>query len=924
MSGKRKKRSTQVSSRRRFLQTVGAGIPTLKLLAQETNAEGSRGTEATVMPHSAKFLPIDLSAYFSASPRDFGPRAHAQKGTKGIIRGLSGCGRDGLIRTPAGQQTYRGIPFLLGPEGLSEKRWIVLSTRGGSGSIREVEIPLRQKASFFCLSSFCDWDENEEAPSSDPELAMEKIGQLLGEAALVFEDGSHERLPIRRRFEVNSPSIMWGRSSFSSLPHLEDVAANIVDPLHNGLQWGVLQTRIMSAPGAISPDGLSVATLWICALGNPYPERTVRNLRLEGSAADPLVVCGLTLFRGSENPLRYSRLALYRLTLPRMSAGPEEWKVSVDLGVLSRTFVPDEFHSQAWLSSESKGLGGHSVIPPRTRYLCAELAASPEATLTLQDRKTGKKYLFELGKVHPGQKLEGQPSRSRIEILEVEKVWLHGKVFDQATKRPTSVRLAFRSKEGRYIPPYGHRTDVNDSFLQDYGADAKLMDTCFAYVDGTFQIELPVGEVYLEMTKGFEYEAVRSKLQIKPDQREINLEIERLANFRSDGWVTADTHVHFLSPSTAVFEGQAEGLNLINLLASQWGDLFTNVGDFFQGPLTSQDGETIVQVGTENRQHILGHLGLLGDYHSPIYPMCASGPQESFFGDPVWTSLAEWAERCRKQGDLTIAAHFPFPAAEVAADIVLDKIDAVELRPLYGDDFNNPHFTDWYRCLNCGYRLPAVTGTDKMGAYMPVGATRTYAYLGAEEFNFATWSRAVRAGNTFISSGPLLLFQADGHTPGGEITLGAGGCEVEVSAQAKSFVPFHKLEIIYNGRVVASHEEPNGIRDLTLKDKVRVPGPGWLAARCASRLGPTTNWSLHVLAHTSPIYMHMPGQSLFSPKAAAYLLTLIDASQTWLETLATRPDPERFEKVRKVFLDARERLHKRLHESGAGHGSHRH
>lgn len=31
------------------------------------------------------------------------------------------------------------------------------------------------------------------------------------------------------------------------------------------------------------------------------------------------------------------------------------------------------------------------------------------------------------------------------------------------------------------------------------------MDTFFAYIDGTFQVELPVGEVYVEITKRFEY-----------------------------------------------------------------------------------------------------------------------------------------------------------------------------------------------------------------------------------------------------------------------------------------------------------------------------------------------------------------------------------------------------------------------------------
>ena len=95
--------------------------------------------------------------------------------------------------------------------------------------------------------------------------------------------------------------------------------------------------------------------------------------------------------------------------------------------------------------------------------------------------------------------------------------------------------------------------------------------------------------------------------------------------------MTADTHVHFLSPATALLEGAAEGVNVINLLASQWGELVTNAGDF-DGRTTwgSQeaggDGEYLVRVGTENRQHVLGHISLLG-YDGPmITPLTTAGP----------------------------------------------------------------------------------------------------------------------------------------------------------------------------------------------------------------------------------------------------------------------------------------------------------
>ena len=145
------------------------------------------------------------------------------------------------------------------------------------------------------------------------------------------------------------------------------------------------------------------------------------------------------------------------------------------------------------------------------------------------------------------------------------------------------------------------------------------------------------------------------------------------------------------------------------------------------------------------------------------------------------------------------------------------------------------------------------------------------------------------------------------------------GVQICQLVEAKSFVPFHRLEVVLNGKLVASREDPAGTREMILSEKVRVTGPGWLAARCASKLGPTTAWSLGIQAHTSPVYLRVPGQDLFSAPAVAYMLTLIEGAETWVESLATRPDPESLARVRKVFAEARERLHRRLHEHGIAH-----
>jgi hypothetical protein len=904
------KEPSRDQTRRTFLQAVGAGVPTLTILLRGTTSESDGPSESSSEKAGQKFTPVDLQSYFNTSSVDFGPREKA--------KGLTGeSGNDGLIRMPGGNQTFRGIPFRLGRQGIHDKSWLVLSTSPGSKATPNVEIPLAHRANFICLAAFCDWDGNETPPPRDN--VIERLGQLLADVILVYEDGLEEVIPIRRRFEVNSPSIFWGHLCFAALPHRLDYARRIIDPLADGLGWGPLQTNVQEAAYEFGPEGKWTTNLWVSALANPAPERNLKALRLRAASEDPVIVCGITLYRGRQNPLRHERLSLYRLTLPEAAEVEDgRWKVEVDLGIVARTYWLGDFEPEAWLSARDAGLGEKAKRSKNRRYLYTEVAASPEATLQLRDTKSGTQHGFDLGQVVPGKELEAKPVGSKIEILEREKVWIHGQVVDASTGRPTPVRLAFRSRDGRYIPPYGHRTEINDGWFQDYGADIKLMDTSFAYIDGSFQVDLPVGEVYVEMTKGFEYDVVRQKLKIDSAQRELKLEISRFTDHRSKGWVTADPHVHFISSATAVLEGQAEGLNLVNILAAHLGDLFTSIGDLAHGPITSRDGETIVRVGTENRQHILGHLGLLGGNGEPVFPMSASGPQESYLGDPLWSSMAEWADACREREGLVVAVHFPYPTGEIAADIVLGKIDAVELFP-YSEDFNTLCFYDWYHYLNCGYRLPGVGGTDKMGAYMPVGANRTYAYLGHQEFTFENWAKAVRSGNTFMTSGPLLSFQADGQVPGEEITLGPGGGTVEVLAEAKCFVPIHHLEIVQNGRVVARREEHGGVREITLKESIHADGPGWLAARCGSRLGPTTSWNFKVMAHTSPVYVRVPGQEIFSAPAAAYLLTLMEGSQAWVEHLATRPDAEQYEKVRKVFLDARERLHRRMHEHGIKH-----
>ena len=129
--------------------------------------------------------------------------------------------------------------------------------------------------------------------------------------------------------------------------------------------------------------------------------------------------------------------------------------------------------------------------------------------------------------------------------------------------------------------------------------------------------------------------------------------------------------------------------------------------------------------------------------------------------------------------------------AEVAADIDAGLLDALELQ-CFDETLLSPPITEWYRYLDAGYRLPLVGGTDKMSAQVPIGQVRTWARLDdGAALDFAAWAAAVRAGRTFVTSGPLLSLRVDGHEPGDELAFD-GGATIEVELRASGRAGRHR------------------------------------------------------------------------------------------------------------------------------------
>jgi hypothetical protein len=280
-----------------------------------------------------------------------------------------------------------------------------------------------------------------------------------------------------------------------------------------------------------------------------------------------------------------------------------------------------------------------------------------------------------------------------------------------------------------------------------------------------------------------------------------------------------------------------------------------------QGPCLESEGH-LVAVNTLNTHPVLGSLALL-HCHRVVYPLTFGGADQT----DDW-SLADWCGQChRKRGLVVWAGAFDSKArhaGEALADLLLGNVDAVEINPR-----DPSRVRTWYQLLNAGVRAPIVGGSGKDSNRTPLGVIRTYAHAPGRPFTYGAWVEAVRAGRTYITVGPLISFQVDGHAPGSEVNAASG--MVRARYGLRSCEPVERVDLIANGHVVASGNGSETDRE------VPMPGGGWIAVRCLE--------GGQVLAHTSAVYVHVPGvPPPVDPIAVAALDQHLVRAREWVET----------------------------------------
>ena len=396
----------------------------------------------------------------------------------------------------------------------------------------------------------------------------------------------------------------------------------------------------------------------------------------------------------------------------------------------------------------------------------------------------------------------------------------------------------------------------------------------FFYCDGSFEMQVPPGECTVTFERGFEHARQTRTLTLKPGEvRDVELVCERLIDMPALGWISGDTHVHWVTNQWNVDEPldllamvqRAEDLRVANnltLLQRYANQAFIKPSQAAMGPVPEfSDSEFHIEMGEEYRnENLYGHLCFL----NLVWLVQPIGTGSIIAGpDALDYPLNRTAiDACREQGGISIEAHGLGGNKDVPVNVIhnlSDSLDQIE-----------PEM--YYRLLDCGFRLPLSNGSDHPARTL--GIARVYVDVDGE-YSYERWIEGLRRGRTFTTSGPLIFLTVN-EARIGDVVDASAADRLRVTARVVSRDPIGRFQIVSNHELLADREVTETSAEIT----VEIPAgqSRWIVARCSNRDdedfgSPFSRFNAIKgpgIAHTSPVYVHVDGMPVFDAAAAAF------------------------------------------------------
>ncbi|MDE2665460.1 MAG: CehA/McbA family metallohydrolase [Acidobacteriota bacterium] len=513
------------------------------------------------------------------------------------------------------------------------------------------------------------------------------------------------------------------------------------------------------------------------------------------------------------------------------------------------------------------------VAPSTTRHLLAQIDA-PE---------TGE------GAACLSVTSEGRTATWRLPFRVAESGLLEGRLVESEGGAPTIGRIRVTDEEGRFRAP----------LEADYGLVLRPRrdPARWSYASGKFRLRAPAGKIRISIRRGMEYLPIDEELELEAGQTlRRTFGLKRWAHMEREGWHSGDTHIHMLDPPSALFEMQAENLRVGHVLVLEhMGKIYS--AEHFRGELDPiSDSRHLVYYNQEYRNQTLGHVSLLS-LKKLVEPISTGGlavPETTVYrysylrpsrkgfprsGQDGWPDalVLDAMRETHRQGGLVNWAHLRPAQLEFPIDMVFGEIDTADILT----HTRLPQTLKlWYALLNCGFRLPATAGTDRIGPEEPVGHQRVYVKLDGP-LTYPGWMEGLRQGRSFVTNGPMVSLSVDGRGPGDTLTLSKPKI-LRIQARARSLRPFERLEIVVNGKVAASVPAQDQGRRAELSLEYPADQGLWIAARCMGGSPEETSiWTHPLFAHANPVYIDYPGRELAEAESGCYLLDFLKPLEKW-------------------------------------------
>jgi Tol biopolymer transport system component len=461
--------------------------------------------------------------------------------------------------------------------------------------------------------------------------------------------------------------------------------------------------------------------------------------------------------------------------------------------------------------------------------------------------------------------------------------------------QPVAGRVSVVAGDRRVYGPDGAWLHADDG----YDPTRQREETHYFHCVGQCSVTVPEGDIQVTAWRGQAYTPLQRKVRVaraRPNAVTFALEPLKLPEWAPRS-VSADLHVHMNygghyrhTLATLADQARAEDLDVIYNTIVNKEQRIPDIAQFGPGPF-ARDGVTIIQA-QEYHTSYWGHLGLLHLQERFLTPDF-SAYQRSAFTSP-YPHNGVIADLAHRQGALVGYVH-PYdnpivPEKEktlthtLPADVALGKTDYLEV---VGFSDHRSTAGVWYKLLNLGFRIPAGAGTDAMANYAslrgPVGMNRVYLHTGGSTEPGALRD-ALKAGRTFVSNGPQLALQIESSNPGDTLTVPEGKERVRYRGALRSPVPIDHLELLYNGRVVATHRLGKERVDVDIIGDLTVRESGWILLRAWNEGAHPLIFDLYPYATTSPVYLQVAGSELRSPQDATYFVRWMDRVISAAET----------------------------------------